>query len=49
MSVRSWWTNLRCVHCGRPVKVTAADATFHRNLGGKPWAEHHACKEARAA
>jgi hypothetical protein len=45
MSERSWYVGLDCRLCGEPVKVTAADATFHRGLrDGGPWAEHHDCR-----
>jgi hypothetical protein len=44
---------LRCVYCGRRVKVTAGGARFSQPVTpsgklGKPVAWHFACREARA-
>ena len=46
---RSWWTGLPCRWCGKPVTVTKSDASFHFNLGGQPWAEHHVCADRERA
>ena len=44
-----WWVGLTCRWCKRPIRVKDADATFHRFPPGRPWGEHHGCKEARTA
>jgi hypothetical protein len=48
VSERGWWTGLSCRLCGQRVKITDADAIFHRGLSGDgPTAEHYECRTFR--
>jgi hypothetical protein len=45
VSERNWWVGLDCALCGQPVKITDADAVFHRGLANdEPTAEHYECR-----
>ena len=45
----NWWVGLPCRWCGQPVRPSRQDGSFHYGLKeGRPWAEHHACKDVHS-